>query len=80
VRVEKLDEDEIAGLRAKGFVIDKQSEAATMRASLTEGDLTIGVFRPEKVDKFLVYIELPNGTTLVCHASRAAITVRDDED
>ena len=70
MRVEKLEDKEVAGLRAMGFTVDDEGEAAT----ITVGNLSINVMRPYKFDQFLVSVELPNGSTLVCQAYRRAIT------
>jgi hypothetical protein len=71
MRVEKLEDKEAAGLRAMGFTVDDEGEAATIKAEA--GDLSISVMRPYKADQFYVEIELPNGSTLVCHAYRRAL-------
>jgi len=69
MRVEKLEDKEVAGLRAMGFTVDDEGEAAT----ITVGDLSISVMRPHRADDFSVYVELPNGSTLACHAYRRTI-------
>lgn len=75
MRVEKLEDQEAAGLRAMGFTIDAEGEAGTIEAD----DLTIAVMRPHKAEEFGVYIELPNGSTLVCYVSRRAIVRAADD-
>jgi hypothetical protein len=65
MRVEKLKDREAAWLRAMDFTVDAEGEGAR----LTYGDLIVTVLRPYKEDEFSVFIELPNGSELVCTTS-----------
>jgi hypothetical protein len=61
MRVEKLEEKEAAGLRAIGFTIDDEGEAATFEADA----LTINIMRPHRADEFSVYVERDPFSTIL---------------
>jgi len=61
---------DLKGATPESWACVDEGEAAT----ITVGDLSINVMRPYKFDQFLVSVELPNGSTLVCQAYRRAIT------